>query len=184
MRHVLAVAAVSLFTACARDVYSPPPRAPIDAAPADIANLESTDGPFAFDLLTRLEQEAAAGASDPSTARNVLASPYALRVLLAMIYADEQGVAGTEIAAAARFQLPEGALDQAFNAVDQTLAHRVDDSGASLVTLRRSVWWQEDQDWHGGPKNWFDELSRYYGASIRFIDLGDQTPIDDWVKQT
>ena len=144
----------------AEKVRSEKPRLPADPSAADfVAALVASNTEFALDLYGALFKED----------ENLFLSPHSLGVALVMTYAGARGETERQMAEALHFDLPQGELHGAFNALDQALASRgQDEPQAAQLRGVNALWGQE-----GGTflAPFLDTLAENYGAGINLVDF-------------
>jgi serpin B len=120
-------------------------------------------------------------ASEASSGRNVVASPYSMSLALALAYAGAAGRTATEIADAMHFALPAADLAAAFDALDLQLA-----AGTREVTLRiaDSLWGYTYEKYE---RAFLDTMAKDYGTGVRLLDFagdpaGSRERINAWVS--
>lgn len=137
---------------------------------------------FAFALLDQLRDEE----GDES---NVFASPHSISIALAMTYAGAEADTREEMAEVLRFQLEDGDLHPAFNALDRALEGRseVETEGegeAFELDIVNQLWGHEDFD---VEEDYLDILARHYGAAMKVVDFVEnyesiREDINAWVE--
>jgi serpin B len=145
-----------------------------------LASLTQGNTEFALDLYQQLRAEPG----------NLFYSPYSISIALAMTYAGAEGETEAEIARSLHYLLPEPALHEAFNALDQELAARGEgargkDGEGFRLNIANSLWGQEG---HGFRPEFLDTLALNYGAGLELADFardpeGSRTRINDWVEE-
>ncbi len=152
------------------------------AAPAEAAVPELVEGntQFALDLYRVLFDSGA----------NVFYSPYSISQALAMTYAGARGNTAEEMAQALRFALSQEQLHPAFNALDQALAGRgeqtkEEDGERFRLHVANALWGQQDFDFQPA---FLDLLAENYGAGLRIVDFEGATEesraaINRWVEE-
>ncbi len=190
---LLALAPLALASACDDATPSDPGDTPVDVAKsalerdltpdvpaADLATLVAGDNAFAFDLYRELAVEDG----------NLVASPHSVSVALAMTYAGAAGNTAAEMAAAMHYDLAQGALHPAFNALDLALSSRGEGAqGADGQPFRLRVvnaaWAQRDFVFLA---SYLDTLGLNYGAGVRLMDFAtapepSRATINAWVSE-
>ena len=190
---LLALAPLALWTACDDGATAGPGDTTVDVAKsalerdltpdvpaADLATLVAGDNAFAFDLYRELAAEDG----------NLVASPHSVSVALAMTYAGAAGNTAAEMAAAMHYDLAQGPLHPAFNALDLALSSRGQGAqGADGEPFRLRVvnaaWAQRDYVFLA---SYLDTLGLNYGAGVRLMDFAtapepSRATINDWVSE-
>ncbi len=144
---------------------------------ADAQTLVDGNNAFALDIYQTLRSENG----------NLILSPFSISLALAMTYAGARGETESQMADTLHFDLPQGQLHPAFNALDQDLASRgkaKSDSGAPLqLDIANAVWAEQSYPF---LQDYLDLIASNYGAGIRLADFVNQyasirKEINDWV---
>ncbi len=116
---------------------------------------------------------------------NLFISPYSISLALAMAYAGSRGDTQRQMAETLHFDLPQGQLHSAFNALDLSLTGQSgeEDEGEFRLSIANSVWGQEG---YGFLPEYLDTLALNYGDEVRPLDFrrnpeGARDRINDWV---
>ncbi len=150
-----------------------------DVSPVEISTLTRENAAFAFALY----REVAGGDA------NLFFSPHSISSALAMAYAGAGGETETQMAQVLRFELPQGSLHPAFNALDLELNSR-DEVGPPYegdgfqLEVANAVWGQKGFPFRSA---YLDTLALNYGAGLRLADFesdpdGSRETINDWVS--
>jgi serpin B len=150
-----------------------------DVSDDDATALAAGNGAFAFALYGELAEGGG----------NVFFSPFSISSALAMTYAGAKGGTESQIASALDFDLDQGALHPAFNALDLELNSR-DEVGEPYegdgfkLSVVNAVWGQRG---FGFLPSYLDVLAVNYGAGLRLVDFfgdpeGSRATINDWVS--
>jgi len=132
---------------------------------------------FALDLYHALHSEDG----------NLILSPFSISLALAMTYGGARGTTESQMANTLHFDLPQGQLHPAFNALDQELVSRgkaKSDAGAPLkLNIANAIW--AEQIYPFLP-DYLDLIAANYGAGIRLADFinqfdGVRKEINGWV---
>src|SRR5260221_7594084 len=143
---------------------------------ADAQTLVDGNNAFALDIYQTLRSQNG----------NLILSPFSISLALAMTYAGARGETESQMADTLHFDLPQGQLHPAFNALDQDLASRgkaKPDSGAPLqLNIANAVWAEQTYPF---LQDYLDLIASNYGAGIRLADLVNQhassrKEINDW----
>jgi len=143
----------------------------------DVQTLVDGNNAFALDIYQTLHSQDG----------NLILSPFSMSLALAMTYAGARGETESQMAKALHFDLPQGGLHPAFNALDQDLATRGEaksDSGAPLqLDIANAVWAEQTYPF---LQDYLDLIASNYGAGIRLADFVNQyasirKEINDWV---
>jgi serpin B len=119
---------------------------------------------------------------------NLILSPFSISLALAMTYAGARGETETQMADTLHFDLPQGRLHPAFNALDLDLASRgeagSDESEPLQLNIANSVWVEQTYPF---LQEYLDLIASDYGAGIRLADFvnrfdGVRREINDWVS--
>jgi serpin B len=125
-----------------------------------------------------------------STPGNLVFSPYSIELALAMTRTGARGATRTQMDRV--LGAPGGAaLDQSFNALDQTLATRSgrqtspERTGQVSLSVANQLWGQQG---FGFRPTFLDGLAADYGAGMKLVDFEHQTEsartaINDWATQ-
>jgi serpin B len=144
---------------------------------SDSRTLVDGNNAFALDIYQTLHSENG----------NLILSPFSISLALAMTYAGARGETESQMADTLHFDLPQGGLHPAFNALDQDLASRgktKSDSGAPLqLDIANAVWAEQTYPF---LQEYLDLIASNYGAGIRLADFINQyasirKEINDWV---
>ena len=144
---------------------------------ADAQTLVDGNNAFALDIYQTLRSEN----------ENLILSPFSISLALAMTYAGARGKTESQMANTLHFDLPQGQLHPAFNALDQDLASRgkaKSDSGAPLqLNIANAVWAEQTYPF---LQDYLGLIASNYGAGIRLADFVNQyasirKEINDWV---
>lgn len=123
------------------------------------------------------------------TDRNVFYSPYSISLALAMTYAGARGDTAQEMADTLHFSLPPEQLHPAWNALDQALAGRGQQTAAEGERFRlhiaNALWGQQG---HPFEAEFLDLLAERYGAGLRLLDYAAapepaRQAINRWVEE-
>jgi serpin B len=118
---------------------------------------------------------------------NLILSPFSMSLALAMTYAGARGETESQMADTLHFDLPQGQLHPAFNALDQDLASRgkakSDDEEPLQLNIANAVW--AEQTYPFLP-DFLDVIASNYGAGIALADFINKyesirKEINDWV---
>jgi serpin B len=118
---------------------------------------------------------------------NLILSPFSISLALAMTYAGARGATESQMANVLHFELPQGGLHPAFNALDQELASRgeagSDESEPLQLNIANAVWAEQTYPF---LQEYLDLIASNYGAGIRLADFINQfdkvrKEINDWV---
>ena len=144
---------------------------------ADLEALIAGNSDFAFDLYRTV----ADGDS------NLFFSPHSISTALAMAYAGARGETERQMSETLRFDLDQGRLHGAFNALDLSLVSQQpgDDPDAFRLNIANSVWGQQD---YGFLPEFLDTLAVNYSDGVRPVDFqgnpdGSRLRINDWVAE-
>src|SRR5215510_10557930 len=144
---------------------------------ADAQTLVDGNNAFAVDIYQTLS------AKDG----NLILSPFSISLALAMTYAGARGETESQMADTLHFDLPQGQLHPAFNALDQDLATRgeakSDEEKPLQLNIANAVW--AEQTYPFLPE-YLDLIASNYGAGIRLADFIKgfehvRKEINDWV---
>jgi serpin B len=120
---------------------------------------------------------------------NLILSPFSISLALAMTYAGARGETESQMADTLHFDLPQGQLHPAFNALDQDLATRgeakSDEQEPLQLDIANAVWAEQTYPF---LKEFLDLIASNYGAGIRLADFVKQfenvrIEINDWVSE-
>jgi len=120
---------------------------------------------------------------------NAFLSPYSISLALAMTYAGARGGTAEEMARVLHFSLPEEELHRAFNALDQALASRGQQTTKEDERFRlhvaNALWGQKDYSFRPA---FLDLLAQHYGAGLRLLDYRSdpekaREAINRWVEE-
>jgi len=146
---------------------------------ADAAALSAGNGAFAFALYHEVAGDG-----------NLFFSPFSISSALAMAYAGAAGDTETQIAAALHFDLGQGALHPAFNAIDLELNGRDEveapyEGDGFELSIVNAVWGERGFTF---LDSYLDVLAVSYGAGLRLADFsgdpeGSRTTINGWVSE-
>lgn len=150
-----------------------------DVSPVEISTLTRENAAFAFALY----REVAGGDA------NLFFSPHSISSALAMAYAGAGSETETQMMQVLRFELPQGSLHPAFNALDLELNSR-DEVGPPYegdgfeLEVANAVWGQKGFPFRSA---YLDTLALNYGAGLRLADFeedpdGSRETINDWVS--
>lgn len=118
---------------------------------------------------------------------NLILSPFSISLALAMTYAGARGETESQMAETLHFDLPQGALHPAFNALDQDLVSRgeakSDEEEPLQLNIANAVWAEQTYPF---LQEFLDLIASNYGAGIRLADFINQyesvrKEINDWV---
>ncbi len=119
---------------------------------------------------------------------NLILSPFSISLALAMTYAGARGTTESQMADVLRFDLPQGQLHPAFNALDQDLATRgkpaSEEETPLQLNIANSVWAEQTFPF---LQEYLDVIASNYGAGIQLADFLNQheavrRQINDWVS--
>ncbi len=140
-------------------VQSGKPRLPaLSPDEARLPELVEGNAEFAFDLYRELFD----------VGENLFYSPHSLSMALAMTYAGARGTTEQQMAQTLHYALPQAQLPPAFNALDQTLARRVEGEDAFRLHIVNSLWGQRGYTF---LDSFLDIQAEYYGAGLRMADF-------------
>ena len=143
----------------------------------DSQTLVNGNNVFALDIYQTLRSENG----------NLILSPFSISLALAMTYAGARGETESQMADTLHFDLPQGQLHPAFNALDQDLATRgdskTDESEPLQLNIANAVWAEQTYPF---LQEFLDLIASNYGAGIRLADFvnqyeGIRKEINDWV---
>lgn len=118
---------------------------------------------------------------------NLILSPFSMSLALAMTYAGSRGETESQMADTLHFDLPQGQLHPAFNALDQDLATRgkakSDEEEPLQLNVANAIWAEQTYPF---LQEFLDLIASNYGAGIRLADFINQfesvrKEINDWV---
>jgi serpin B len=118
---------------------------------------------------------------------NLILSPFSMSLALAMTYTGARGETESQMADTLHFDLPQGQLHPAFNALDQDLASRgeakSDEQEPLQLNIANAVWAEQTYPF---LQDFLDLIASNYGAGIRLADFINQyesvrKEINDWV---
>ena len=118
---------------------------------------------------------------------NLILSPFSMSLALAMVYAGARGETELQMADTLHFDLPQGQLHPAFNALDQDLASpgkaKSDDEEPLQLNIANAVWAEQTYPF---LQDFLDVIASNYGAGIALADFINQyerirKDINDWV---
>jgi len=144
---------------------------------ADAQTLVDGNNAFAVDIYQTLS------AKDG----NLILSPFSISLALAMTYAGARGETESQMADALHFDLPQGQLHPAFNALDQELATRGEanskDEKPLQLNIANAVWAERTYPF---LQDFLDVIASNYGAGIALADFINKPEnvrkeINDWV---
>lgn len=150
--------------------------------PSNVPALAGGNTAFAFDIFRRVS------ADNPG--KNVVVSPYSISTALAMTYVGARGQTEAEMRQTLHFDLEQGPLHEAFNAVDLQLASRGQgkagaDGTPFRLNVNNSIWAQR-----GFPivPAYLDTLAVNYGAGVFLVDFAREherarKAINAWVEE-
>src|SRR5260221_1948836 len=144
---------------------------------ADAQTLVDGNNAFALDIYQTLRSENG----------NLILSPFSISLALAMTYAGARGETESQMADTLHFDLPQGQLHPAFNALDQDLATRgkakSDSENPLQLNIANAVWAEQTYPF---LQDYLDLIASNYGAGIRLADFVNQyssirKEINNWV---
>jgi serpin B len=146
----------------------------------DIDALVSGNDEFAFNLYNRLS-----GGDG-----NLFLSPYSISLALAMTYAGARNQTEQQMADVLGFSLPQDQLHAAFNALQQELDSRsqqteIKEDQRFRLNIVNAIW---GQDGYQFLPDYLDTLAQNYGAGLRVLDFTNspepsRITINDWVSE-
>ncbi len=146
-----------------------------EVAEGDVVSLVEGNTAFALELYSQLTRSGG----------NLFYSPYSLSQAIAMAYAGAGGETQAQMADTLRFDLPQGRLHTAFNALDVLLTGQTweEEGAVFLLNVAISVWAQEG---YGFLPDYLDTLTLNYGEEVRLADFrrdaeGARGRINDWI---
>ena len=171
-----------LLTACggpsANMAQSNRPRITSPNVPStDSQDLAAGNNAFALDIYQTLRSQDG----------NLILSPFSISLALGMTYAGARGETEAQMADTLHFDLPQGQLHPAFNALDQRLESRgkggSNDEEPLQLNVANAVWAEQTYPF---LQEFLDLIASNYGAGIRLADFINQyepvrKEINDWV---
>jgi serpin B len=146
---------------------------------SDMNTLVKGNSEFAFNLYQLLKQQDG----------NLFFSPYSISLALAMTYGGARGETAVQMANTLHYQLPQGALHPAFNALGIELANRGEgaqgkDGKGFRLNIVNAIWGQKDYKF---ISSYLDLLAENYGAGLRVLDFikspdPSREVINQWVS--
>lgn len=118
---------------------------------------------------------------------NLILSPFSISLALAMTYAGARNETESQMASTLHFDLPQGQLHPAFNALDQELASRgksnSDEEKPLQLNIANAVWAEQTYPF---LQDYLDLIASNYGAGINLADFINQyenvrKEINGWV---
>lgn len=143
----------------------------------DYRALVEGNNAFALDLYQTLRSQGG----------NLILSPFSISLALAMTYAGARGETESQMAETLHFDLPQGHLHPAFNALDQELATRgeakADEEELLQLNIANAVWAEQSYPF---LQEYLDLIASNYGAGILLADFINQfetvrKEINGWV---
>jgi serpin B len=143
----------------------------------DYRALVEGNNAFALDLYQTLRSQGG----------NLIFSPFSISLALAMTYAGARGETESQMAETLHFDLPQGHLHPAFNALDQELATRreakADEEELLQLNIANAVWAEQSYPF---LQEYLDLIASNYGAGIPLADFINQfetvrKEINGWV---
>ncbi len=192
-RRVIAVVAVlAMFLATLTGCNRAPAVARADVLKSDKARLAAPAlGEARVDALvegnTAFALDLYRAVASPDS--NAFLSPYSISLALAMTHAGARGGTAEEMARVLHFGLPEEELHRAFNALDQALASRGQQTTKEDERFRlhvaNALWGQKDYSFQPA---FLDLLAQHYGAGLRLVDYRNdpekaREAINKWVEE-
>jgi serpin B len=147
------------------------------AAPEELRSLVRDNSDFAFLLFRQLGKDN----------QNLVFSPFAVSISLAMIYGGANGGTEGEIAHTLHFSLPRERLPAAFHDLDRSLLRQGEKGSEEKfrLLLADAVWCQQ-----GGffQPRFLDDLAKYYNADIKLVNFSEapeisRQTINSWMRQ-
>ena len=144
---------------------------------ADSQTLVDGNNAFALDIYRTLSAQDG----------NLILSPFSMSLALAMTYAGARGETESQMADTLHFDLPQGQLHPAFNALDQDLAPRgkaiSDDEEPLQLNIANAIWAEQTYPF---LQDFLDVIASNYGAGIALADFNNKyesirKEINDWV---
>ena len=151
----------------------------------DSQTLVNGNNAFALDIYQTLRSQDGREAS--TQAGNLILSPFSVSLALAMTYVGARGQTESQMADTLHFDLAQGQLHPAFNALDQDLATRgqqiSDQEQALQLNIANAVWAEQTYPF---LQDFLDVIATNYGAGIRLADFINKyksvrSEINDWV---
>jgi serpin B len=148
-----------------------------DVPTGDSQTLVDGNNAFALDIYQTLRSQSG----------NLILSPFSISLALAMTYAGARDVTESQMASVLHFDLPQGGLHPAFNALDQDLASRgesaSDEEEPLQLNIANAVWAEQTYPF---LQEFLDLIASNYGAGIQLADFINQfesirKEINDWV---
>jgi serpin B len=145
---------------------------------ADSQTLVEGNNAFALDIYKTLQSQDG----------NLILSPFSISLALAMTYAGARGTTESQMADVLHFNLPQGGLHPAFNALDQELASRgkpaSEEETPLQLNIANSVWAEQTFPF---LQEYLDVIALNYGAGIQLADFLSEheavrKQINDWVS--
>jgi len=149
------------------------PKIPLDDSKA----LTDGNNAFALDIYQTLRSQDG----------NLILSPFSISLALAMTYAGARNETESQMADTLHFDLPQGQLHSAFNALDQELASRgksnSDEEKPLQLNIANAVWAEQTYPF---LQDYLDLIASNYGSGINLADFINQfesirKEINDWV---
>ncbi len=118
---------------------------------------------------------------------NLILSPFSISLALGMTYAGARGETESQMSNTLHFDLPQGQLHPAFNALDQELATRgkakSDEQEPLQLKIANAIW---EEQTYPFLQEYLDLIASNYGAGIRLADFINQfesvrKEINNWV---
>src|SRR6266545_50040 len=118
---------------------------------------------------------------------NLILSPFSISLALGMTYAGARGETESQMSNTLHFDLPQGQLHPAFNALDQELATRgkakSDEQEPLQLKIANAIWAEQTYPF---LQEYLDLIGSNYGAGIRLADFINQfesvrKEINNWV---
>jgi len=144
---------------------------------ADAQSLVNGNNAFALDIYQTLRSENG----------NLILSPFSISLALAMTYAGARGETESQMADTLHFDLLQGQLHPAFNALDQDLASpgkaKLFQEKPLQINIANAVWAEQTYPF---LQDYLDLMASNYGSGIRLADFINKhekvrTEINDWV---
>ncbi len=128
----------------------------------DLATLVNGNNTFAINLFHTLQTQDG----------NLVFSPYSISLALAMTYAGARNETESQMAKAMQFNLPQGQLHPAFNALDLALANEGKAQGNNgqpmQLNIANAIWAEQT---HPFQQAYLDLIAKNYGAGIQLADF-------------
>ena len=163
-----------------RAVQQGKPSPPLEVSAEDLVKLIQGNNAFGFDLYQALR------ARDG----NLFYSPHSISLALAMTYAGARDETEAQMAQALSFELPQGILHPAFDALARELASRGEgaegkDGEGFRLNIVNALWGQEG---YAFLPEFLGLLDANYGAGMRLVDYVNAAEearaiINDWVSE-